>query len=445
MIGRYSFAQSIVSYFVLFSTLGTTMYGQRTIAMLKGDNEKRTRVFSQLFVLRCITTIIAVLVYSMTIVPNSVDPSLYLIAGIEIIQVGMDISWYFQGIEKFHIIALCSGGARIIAILLTVTLVRNQNDLSLYVLINCGTILLGFLTQWVFLHGNIDRKYMKLDGLSRGIHKPLVASIQLFVAQVAIQIYTVLDKTMIGIITKSEIQNGFYEQSQKLIRVLVAISTSISAVIASRIAVLYSKNQKSEIDNVLAYSFRFVFAIAIPMMVGIVLVAKDFVPLYYGPGYDEVIDLICILAPLPLIIGISNIIGIQYLVPTSQEKYLTLSVTVGSFVNFLLNIGLIKYFQAKGATIASIIAEVCVVIVQMYFVRKQIDLKKMIKLIIRYFLLCIPVILIGGGIQMFLAEGTKRFVITVVISVMVYGIELFLIKDPILNLSLIKKKEKQIL
>lgn len=106
---------------------------------------------------------------------------------------------------------------------------------------------------------------------------------------------------------------------------------------ASRIAVLSSKKDSKAIEETVEFSFRFVSCISIPIIFGIVLVAQDFVPFFYGQGYDGVIELLVILSALPLVIGCSNIIGIQYLVPTGQEKFLTISVLTGSAVNVILN------------------------------------------------------------------------------------------------------------
>lgn len=77
-------------------------------------------------------------------VPRSIDPILYVVAGLEILQVSMDISWYFQGKESFQVIALCSGTARIMAVVLILLFVKKPEDLSVYVFLYCGTLLLGF-------------------------------------------------------------------------------------------------------------------------------------------------------------------------------------------------------------------------------------------------------------------------------------------------------------
>ena len=76
--------------------------------------------------------------------------SLYVVAGLEILQVSMDISWYFQGKESFQVIALCSGTARIMAVVLILLFVKKPEDLSVYVFLYCGTLLLGFLSQWLY-------------------------------------------------------------------------------------------------------------------------------------------------------------------------------------------------------------------------------------------------------------------------------------------------------
>lgn len=432
MIGRYSFAQSIVSYFVLVATMGTSYYGQRRIAAATGDNETQTRDFWEIVCLRGATTIVAIALYCGFVVPRSIDPILYVVAGLEILQVSMDISWYFQGKESFQVIALCSGTARIMAVVLILLFVKKPEDLSVYVFLYCGTLLLGFLSQWLYLPRYLN-KGVHLHREKRIMSFHLISSVKLFVAQAAIQVYTVLDKTMIGMITNSELQNGYYEQAQKLVRILVAVSTSISAVMASRIAVLSSKKDSKAIEETVEFSFRFVSCISIPIIFGIVLVAQDFVPFFYGQGYDGVIELLVILSALPLVIGCSNIIGIQYLVPTGQEKFLTISVLTGSAVNVILNFFLIRAYAAAGAATASVIAEICVTLVQFIAVRKQISAGRVLKIILRYVLLSIPMFVVGVVIRGVVQAGVLRLALVICGCVIMYGVELVLTRDPFMK------------
>ena len=126
-------------------------------------------------------------------------------------------------------------------------------------------------------------------------------------------------------------------------------------------------------------SFNFVVFLTIPMMGIIILVAKEFVPIFYGKGYEQVIDLIKIISPILILIGLSNVIGIQYLIPTKQQKKLTISVIFGSIINIILNYILILNYKAIGASIATIVAEFTVTSIQLYLVRKELSVKEMLK------------------------------------------------------------------
>ena len=110
------------------------------------------------------------------------------------------------------------------------------------------------------------------------------------------------------------------------------------------------------------------------MMFGIISIATHFVPIFYGPGYNKVIYLISVISPILVLVGLSNVTGTQYLLPTKQQNKYTLSVVVGAVVNFVLNLFLIRTYGAIGASIATVISELAVTITQFIFVRDQDDI-----------------------------------------------------------------------
>lgn len=429
-IGRYSFAQSIVSYFVLAATLGTTLYGQRKIASLKTDPAAQTQAFWQIFLLRVVTTAVALAVYGVVVLPACGAPVLYLVSAIELLGVAFDISWFFQGEESFATITKCNGICKILSVALIFLLVRTAADLNMYVVIYCGMTVAGNLAQWTFVPRYLQRGAV-VRPLAFGQH--LKPALGLFVAQVAIQVYTVLDKTMIGVITRSDEQNGYYEQAQKLIRVLTTLTTSIGTVMASRVAILWREEKYDEIEKMLQTSFSVIFCLACPVVVGVLLVAERFVPIFYGNGFEEVVPLLYILVFLIPIIGISNVIGMQYLVPTGKETYLTRSVMIGSIVNVGFNAFLIPRFGALGAAIASVIAETCVPCIQAYTVHEVLNFKPIGRLFVRYCLCSAPVAVLGEAINGIAPQGIWGLVIVVIPCIAVYLLELAFLKDPALK------------
>jgi O-antigen/teichoic acid export membrane protein len=128
-IGQYSFAQSIVSYFVLAAALGTSIYGQRQIARVKDRPEERSRLFFEIFLLRVCGAILACLIYCLTIMPRSSAPLLYAVAAIEILTVAVDVTWFYQGVENFAPIAICTTVGRVLAMAAIFVFVKTKEDL----------------------------------------------------------------------------------------------------------------------------------------------------------------------------------------------------------------------------------------------------------------------------------------------------------------------------
>ena len=426
-IGRYSFVQSIVSYFALAAALGSTLYGQRLIARASSDPEERSRRFWEILLFRVIGAATAALIYCLCILPASSDMLLYTVAAIEILTVAFDITWFYQGMEDFQPIAVCTAIGRLLAIVAIFVFVKTKEDLVVYVICYCASILAGNLFSWAGV-----RKYLVgVSPRSLRIGQHILPSLALFASQFAIQIYTVLDKTMIGLITQSDFENGYYEQSQKLIKVLIALVTSLGVVMASRVAVLWKENKKKEVYDLMYGSFRFTFALGIPMAAGCMLILSRFVPVFYGDGFDPVIPIIRVLCLMFPVIGASNIIGIQLLVPTGREKYLTRSVMVGAGVNVVLNAVMIPLWGAMGAGIASVIAECAVTAAQFYVVRRELRVAPVAKSFLRYTLLTAVMAAVGIAVSFFAPDGLLGVAVIVLPCVAVYGLLLVLLRDPV--------------
>jgi len=431
-IGAYSFAQSVVSYFVLFAVMGTAIYGQRHIAICLAQKGNLKQSFAELVVLRALGVGGALAIYFAAIFPNADEPVLYFVAAIEILAVAFDISWFYRGIERFEEITFCNGLSKLVGAAGIFLLVKSKRDLELYVLLYCGAILLGNCLQWIYVRPYLQGR--TLAPLCLRCHiKP---TLSLFASQFAIYAYTVLDKTMIGLITGSDLENGYYDQAQKLIRTLIAIVTSVGTVMSSRIAILWNSREdgKEELQQMVLLSFRIVFALSLPIAVGITIIASRFVPFFYGTGYEPVIMQIQLLSVLLPIIGCSNVIGTQLFVSSGREKLLTYSVMIGAGVNFLLNSICIPFWGGNGAIVASIFAELTVTATQMYLARKEIPLRQVAKLLARYTILAAAMGIVGWGVSQMVGTTPVEMGLIILVCMIAYAAMLFLGKDRILSL-----------
>ena len=446
-IGIYSYTYSIVSYFILFGSLGVALYGKREIAYVQQDVKERSKVFWEILLFRMITIFIATIAYVFFFMNFQLEYKVYyIILILEVIAAGLDISWFLQGLEEFKKTVTRNIIVRILSVTAIFVFVKTQDDLIKYTLIYSLGNCLGNLMLWVYLPKFL--KGAKIDLKNLNIVRHIAPICMLFIPQITEKIYNMLDKTMIGNLVQDKSEVGFYEQAQKTIRILNTVVASLGIVMVPRMATIFESEGKEKVQETLKKSFRFVFFIAVPLTFGIVSVLPSFVPMFYGPGYEKVKDLIIVLCPIILLMGIENVVGTQYLIPTKQQKKYTISVSYGLAINFILNYYLILKWQAIGASIATIISQMVVDGIQLYYVKDEMNLKEMFKPLPKYFIVGILmfVLCIGTGIvidkTLFMSTKIQelseyirysvKLLIQVIVGVIVYFGTLIILKDELL-------------
>ena len=435
-IGIYSYTYSIVSYFLLFGSLGVSLYGQREIAYVNEDVKKRKKIFWEIVACRFVTMFIAILIYFIFLARMGEYAIYYRIWLIELIAMAFDISWFFQGMEDFKKTVIRNVIVRLASVTLIFVFVKSPEDLIKYITIYSIADLVGNLSLWRYLP-----RYFK--GIKIGKIKPfyhLHAIILLFIPQIANQVYNLLDKTMIGKIITDKSEVGFYEQGQKVIRVLLTVVTSLGIVMIPRMASTFASGNKKQIIEYMKKSFKFVFFLAFPIVLGLISVSKSFVPLFFGEGYDKVVTLLIVISPTIILTGMANVIGTQYLLPIKRQKEYTITITLGLVINFFLNYILITYYDSVGASIATVVSELIVVIAQLYVIRKDIKTKEVLKLSIPYIfasLVMFAITMIEGFV---LETSTKTLIIQIISGGVVYVLMLWILKDEFLKMFLEKGK-----
>lgn len=424
-VGIQSYTKSIVTYFTLFAALGTASYGQREIAMHRNEKYNRSKLFWEIELLSIVSTIAAICIWLIwTFCANKYN-IFYLILTFEILSVAFDISWLFMGLEQFKSIVIRNSAVKVGGIIFIFAFVREQNDLLKYVIIMTLSGLAGNIATWTYLPKTINM--VPIRELNPFQH--FKQTISYFIPTIAISIYTVLDKTMIGAITASEVQNGNYEQAQKIVRIAQNFIISLNIVMSSRMSYLFSKSEISEIKGKLEKSFGLLFLVAIPSMFGLIGISGNFVPWFFGLGYEGVIILLCILSPLPWITCISNTLGNQYLTPSGQRVRSTKGILLGALTNGIVNFIMIPRYGAMGAAIGTVIAESIISIAYIYMSKGFVSLKmlweKSWRRLIAAVMMLFAIYFIGRGY-------TGKILITmmqILFGTSIYFAILFLFKD----------------
>lgn len=440
-IGIYGFTNSIVTYFVLFGCLGTTLYGQREIAYVQDDKEKQSKVFYEIFFVKLISMFISILLYGFSFCIDGTLSLYYQILLIYLVANVFDISWYLQGIEEFDKTVIRNLIVKVLSIILIFVLVKKTDDLWIYFTIFAVSELLGNITMWIYVPKYLNKPNFKKLNLKKHL-KPIL---MLFIPQIAIKVYTVLDKTMIGVISGNMNDVGFYEQGQNIVRALIVIITAYGIVMASRIAYTYKNSDKKETIKYLKSSFRFSWLLGIPLMLGTIAVADKLVPWFFGDGYDPVSNIIKFTSPLIIAIGLNNVLGMQYLVPIGRQKDFTTAVVIGALSNFVLNNILIRLFGTIGAVIASVLAETIILIYELYVTRKEFNWLMIFNGIIKYLIAGIIMFIVIYNIELHLGVSLLNTFIVFIIGVITYFIMLLLLRDSYIldNLNILLKKVKR--
>lgn len=373
-VGKYSFIESTCSYFVLFATLGLTTFGQREISYVQNDIKKRSIIFWETNIIELISSLVCITIYAFFSLLHS-NWQLYIVLIFNLFAVIANISWFFQGIEEFRKITFINLIFKFFSIIFIFVFIKAKDDLIWYLL---GTSLINFLNNiayWLKI-----KEYVclcKLDELNPLRHVKTVIS--LFVPTIAIQIYTVLDKTMIGLITNDVFENGYYEQAIAISKIVLTIVTSLGTVMIPRIGYYFENGETEIVKSYMYKNYRFVWFLGIPLCLGLICLSDSFVPWLFGPGYEKTIPLINILSLLIIAIGINSVTGVQYLIPTKRQNIFTKTVLLGAVINFLFNYLLIPSFYSFGAAISSVIAETTISISQIIIIRKELSPSVIIK------------------------------------------------------------------
>ncbi|MBP3596108.1 MAG: flippase [Clostridia bacterium] len=424
-IGIYGYTNTNVSYFILFGSLGVALYGQREIAYARENIEKRMKTFVEIVSFRFVTVFIASLIYFFAFMIQGEYKVYYSILFIALAAVAFDISWFFQGLEEFKKTVLRNIIVRLSSITLIFLLVKTPEDLTKFILIYSLADFIGNLSLWLYLP-----KYFKGQKIKNlNLIKHILPILLLFIPQIANQVYNMLDKTMIGYIIPDKAEVGYYEQAQKVIRILITIVTSLGVVMIPRMASTFASGNKEKVNEYMKKSFNFVFFLSFPLIFGIISISKEFVPIFFGQGYDEVVTLINIISPVVLLMGIANVIGTQYLLPTKRQKEYTISVTAGLIINFFLNWLLISKWGALGASIATVLSQLVVDLFQLKNIKNEIDLISVFKTSIKYLFAGLIMFAFCLVVNLLNLVGWTAIIVKIIVGMMVYFGLLLIFKD----------------
>ena len=445
-VGIFSYTGSLVTYFTMFAALGTISYGTREIAMKRDNAKERSKVFWEIELISIICSAAALIVWITLSLVYKEYRLFLLIFTFSILATCLDISWFYFGLEKYEYTVVINLFFKILSVVLIFVLIKKPDDLWKYILIYSSSLFIGNLSMWLFLPKFLIKTKIDKHSLSKHFKETLVY----FVPTIAISLYTVLDKTLIGSLIQgttvvnvngeevvkktSELESGYYEQATKVVDMIKTVSfASINSVMCSRISYLFKNNNVKDIKKLTMQTFQITLLLSLGAMFGIIGISRVFVPVFFGNGYEKTITLLQILACIVPLICISGVLGSTYYTPFGKRKQSSYFLIAGAVINIILSAPLIIFFKSFGAAIASIIAELVIMILYICYCKKAITIKELFcalwKKLLAGGLMLATILLFNKFIIKYFGSIYLYLVTIILLGLFVYLIALFAFRD----------------
>lgn len=373
--GIHAFTESIVTYFIVIGFFGTALHGTRKVAYVSKDHDELVQTTWDIIWLRLILMLVTLAVYIPLLCFHNQYDYIYRIQVINIIANGLDLSWFFQGIEDFKRVTMRNMLVKLLYVICLFVFIRSPADLPIYVLLIVGSSLVGNITMWFFLKDYLGKHSIRPPTAMK-IH--LMGSIMLFVPQMTSYIYSLLDRSMLGWMTNTDYVT-VYDQSQRLIRAIIAIMQSVGYVMMAHLASLKASDEHEQIKRYIYQSLSLTLFFAFPMMFGLIGVAQDFIPLFLSRAYNSAVPAVRLLSPLVVITSVNSVLGVQLLISIGREKEYTIATTTGAVVSVVLNLFLLPKMNVIGACISSLVAETSVFLISFLSARDYLSIRKILK------------------------------------------------------------------
>lgn len=365
-VGIYAYTNSIVQYFALIAMLGILDYGNRTIASLR-TKEERSVLFEEIYLLQLTTSIIALFLYIFYCISRlAIYKSITIIQGLVLLASLLDINWFFFGIEKFRLTVTRNVVLKIISLIFIFLFVRNENDLWKYVLITVGSIVISNCILWFYLKKEVTFTKVEYNVIWKHFKPCLILMLPLL----SRSIFVYLDKTMLGIMSGMT-ETGYYEYSEKIILAATSVLTPLGTVMLPRISSLLSEGKEAVAQRYTSLSMDFVVGLGVAFTFGIMAVSNALVSIFLGSEYLGCEKIVNIMSITIVLVGWTNVIRTQYILPYKKDKVYMIAVFGGAVVDFLINVLLIPTMGAMGASIGWVVAEIVITLTQsIYSARK---------------------------------------------------------------------------
>lgn len=429
-VGTYSYQSAYVTYFMLIAVFGFQEYGTKEISSATSSREKMSERFWSIFAAQLLLGAACLIIYFAMVFAHvfstSAEDLSYCLLSLFIISSSLDITFFFQGIEKFKSIAIRSLIVKLLNFILIFVFIHGTSDYIAYVLIMGGSTLVSNVLMFFPLIKYVNKPTFHHVYLFKDIRN----SSLYFISALAITLYSNFSKTFLGIFYDNT-QVGYYESTGRITSVIYYVAIAILPIIFSRNIYLLSQGKEEEAKGLINVAFNAIMDFVFPAVVGILCTSAVFVPWFFGEDDAPAVPMmmICCLA-LPFVTT-SRIVNYSYFLPKNKIGQANILLLIVTAFSLLINYLLVRFVGPLGASYATLGTEAFSALLFVFFSRKYVDYKKVCKSLIKPF----DAALVMGIFYYLFATALSShnakvvMILDVVLSMALYAGLLLLFKD----------------
>lgn len=416
-LGIYTYSFSIVSMFLIVAELGVYRYGMREIAKVRNNKKLLDQTYSNIYFTHvfCGVCVLFVYLFFVTVVVKQ-NIILFFIQSGAIISNILDNAFLYVGVEDIRTLTLRDATIKLAAFFLIITVIKKPSDLLLYTVIMVISSIIGKVVALLYAKKYVKFKKPILSACKQHL-KPMVI---LMIPALASVIYQSMDRIMIGRFYNNA-DVGYYECASKTL-IPKNIISALGTVLCPGISKLYAEGKYKEVYNKFSGSMKVSLIMSYVFMFGIIAVAKEFAPFFWGKEFAVCSNLMIGLSITLPLWCVGEVIRNQYLLPSGRDNQYMIAFVIGVLINVIINFILIPIHGAMGAIVATTLAELGMSFVQIFFIRKEINNLKLIFETLPYLFMGLGMVVVVRQVSGFLNDNlVLKLLVEILVGVITFS------------------------
>lgn len=439
LIGEYNYANSWINYFILIAGLGISTYAIRSGSIFRENKKALEQFISEVFSLNILSTLVSYCLLAICFICFDTFSEYrisILLFSFSILFRTIGVEWIFGIFEDYKYITIRSIIFHIISILMLFTFVRDENDLYAYIIINVLTNVGSDICNFFYARKLCNFKII----ISKNVLSHLKSVIIIFSTTLATIIYVNSDTTMLGILCGTE-QVGYYTVACKMYNCIKSFLNGTVSVFMARLSYQY-KSCKAEYEKTFKYAFELLTCITIPLAVGALFFSKDIILLLSGDEYFKAESAMQLLFISLIFATLGNLYCSGGLLQANKEKITFLATGIGAIFNVTVNFFLIPIFLCTGAAISTLMTEILIFIILLFFFKKYVGTNVGVLHILKCLVATIPFGIIKAILGVLNLSNVLFQMSGIGVCCIIYFLILIMIKDEFMFEIWMKCKRK---